>query len=141
MLVYATADDLEAWNKNLDVSSVDVDALLRSASMRVADAIGGDYYATDDTGLATDSGVLQALSDATCAQVTAWVLLKVDPAAGGVSTNGLATSVGIGSARKTYADGANVAATRAASLVGLVPEALQILRNAGLASTRLWGYG
>lgn len=141
MLIFATTDDLSLWNTGVDWSCAgDLSALLRSASLMVAKAAAGACYDVDDTGLPTDTGLLQALNDATCAQVTAWVVGNVDPAGAGI-TAGVKSSVAIGSASITYADAQSAATSRAASLTSLVEEAYDILRTAGLASTRVWSYG
>lgn len=140
MIIYATADDLATWSETLD-DDCDPTAALRSASLRVAEAIAGDYYTTDDTGLPTDPVALQALNDATCCHALALLTLKIDPNTGGAATTGVVTSVGIGSARKTFADATQAAAARACAAGQLVPDALLILRQAGMATTRVWSYG
>ena len=81
MLIYATSDAYEAWKQ--DDAPDNIDLLLRSASLLVRRATAGDYYDADvTTGMPTNTTLLQAFSDATCAQVAAWVALGIDPAAG-----------------------------------------------------------
>lgn len=144
MIVYATVDDLAAWaaGSTIDPACGDSVGALRSASIDVADAIAGDYYATDTGGLPTDTVALQAVKDATCAQALARLSLKISSDVGGVVTTGTLTGVGIGTARKQFADATAAAAARSAVAGGqLVPDALRILRRAGLASTVVWSLG
>lgn len=119
-----------------------VNALLRSCTRLVLDAVSGSYYDADPiTGLATDADTAKALSDATCAQAAAWDALGINPLTGGVLVAGVKTSKGIGSARVSYGDVAQAAAARAAAATGLVPDAYLILQNAELIGTEPWTYG
>lgn len=143
MLVYATTDDLTSWaaGSAVDTESAAATGALRTASLRVSEAIAGDFYDADGTGLPTNATILQAVKDATCAHALAVLSLDISTDAGGAVTAGAVTSVGIGSARKTYADATAAAAARAAAAGRLVPDALSILRIAGLGTTRTWSYG
>lgn len=140
MLVYATTEDFGQWIAG-DVPANAV-ALLRSASMIITDELSNTYYATDDTGLPTDTATLQAFRDATCAQAASWIALKIDPLAGGVVTSsGIATSKALDGASITYSDSAAASAARSAATNALCPQAVTILRQAGLLNTRVWTYG
>lgn len=139
MLVYASTDDLAAWIGG--DAPVNAAGLLRSASLAVREATSLAFYATDSTGLPTDTTLLQAMNDAACCQA-AWLNAEgVDPNLGGTLAAGVETSVGIGSARITYADGAEAAAAKQRALTGLCPDAQRILRNAGLTPTAPWIVG
>lgn len=79
LIVYATTQDLAAW---VDTEPDNVDALLRSASLRVARACNVSPYDTP-----ADSAVIP-LRDATCAQVASWAALDIDPAKSGTDLPG-----------------------------------------------------
>lgn len=152
MLIFATADDLAAWLPSTVSMPDDPNSLLRSASLLIAEATNTSYYDTvnqDDPtnlnvivdSLPSDPTILQAFNDATCAQATAWLVLGINPATGGVIVSATKTSVGIGSGRITYADAAAAASARAESLTTLVPEAERVLRAVGLITSHAWSYG
>ncbi|WP_280466066.1 hypothetical protein [Nocardia brasiliensis] len=108
---------------------------IRYASQLVRKATRLDLYEVDPAGLPLDLDVAEAFRDATCAQVAMWFGAGIDPAAGtaGRTIGILSQSADGGSV--TYADSVSAEEVMA-SLTGLVPVALDILRNAGLASTR-----
>jgi hypothetical protein len=141
MLVYATSADYAAWTGTS--APAGLTSKLRSASLAVREATELDFFATDTTGLPTDAAILQAFNDATCCQAAALVALALDPNAGGAVTPSVKESKSIGTARITYAqaDAANAAAAKAQAATGLVPDALRILRDAGLARTAPWVVG
>lgn len=121
--------------------------LLRSCTAMVYDATKLSIYATDtSTGLPSDPTILQCMQDATCIQAAAWMALKIDPLAGGVSTVKVVTSKKIGSGAITYSN-AGADATAAAQLAAttqLVPDAVKKLRQQNLIShwpSREYGYG
>jgi hypothetical protein len=88
----------------------------------------------------TDADQLQALADAACAQVTTWISLGIDPAAGqaGVALPASAKKVGSASISRTQTAAQVQARMNAADT--LCDQAILILRGAGLLSTRVWTY-
>lgn len=145
MIVHATAEQLaaEPWN----LTPTNATALLRSASLLVDRALLAAVYDTDSAGAPTDSGVSQALTEATCAQVATWVALGIDPVAGPAgATAGQVVSKTIGSARIEYDRGTSTGqsatgSARQAAANTLTDDAVQILATAGLLTTRVWTYG
>lgn len=99
--------------------------LLRSASLRVAEACYRNPYADVPTG-----GDAEALRDATCAQATVWITSGIDPADVAVSEAALKSST-ILDGRVEY-DTTAQANARAAAVEGLSPDAVAILTAAGL---------
>lgn len=119
-----------------------ITALLRSASRLVRRDTVTAVYDVDTAGNATNSVVIDALRDATCAQAAAWDDQKINPLAGGVVVaNPVATSKSLDGASITYAGAQQAAAVRAAIADCLVPEAVDILTAAGLTSGRPLTYG
>ncbi len=139
MLIYATPADLSTWT-GAD-APVNVVGLLRTASLAVREGTELCFYDTDSSGMPTDAALLQAFNDATCCQAAYLSAEAVDPNRGGVIDTGIETSVGIGSARITYADAQATVAAKQAALGGLCPDAARILRNAGLYATAPWIVG
>lgn len=137
-LIYATSADLATWTGA--AAPANAAQLLRSASLLVREATACDFYATDTTGLPTDTAVLAAFNDATCAHAALWAALKVDPLAGAAQVR-IQASKGIGTARISYADAQAAADAAADSLRNLCPEARRILRDAQLGSTAAWRIG
>lgn len=143
---YATPDDLTTYaasvGANVACSADKAAGWLTAASRLVRRATANAWYDVDTNGYPTDAVKLQAMNDATCAQALAWATLDVNASAGGVATSSKAvTSVGIGSARKNFSDAQAVADARAATTTDLVPDAVEILREACLITTRAWSYG
>lgn len=126
MLVYATIDDLTAWDDALD-QPADVARYLRNASLLVAAAVYEDPYNEATTTNA-------AKTDATCAQVEAWVRSSTDPSALGITDETAVQSKTLQSGGVTYSTStAMLVAQERAKLAGqLCPEALAILRAAQL---------
>ncbi|NUO58993.1 MAG: hypothetical protein HOV78_20220 [Hamadaea sp.] len=135
MLVYATATDLADWTGSAAPSNAV--QLLRTASGLVADATVTAWYATDASGMPTTSYVVDAMRDATCAHAAAMAAAKVDPLAAGANTARTASRKKVGTAEVEYADAAQAAAARAALVDTLCPDAVRILRAAGLTSSVL----
>lgn len=135
MLTYAAPDDLmDGWLDEQPDEAVAVRAI-RFASQLVRKATRCDHYEVDPAGLPTEPDVIEAMRDATCAHAAMWIEADINPAAGTVGrTIGIASQTADGGS-VTYADSVS-ADEIAASLKALVPPALDILRNAGLASTR-----
>lgn len=144
MLVYAKPLDYLAWTGSED-SPTNIVGLLRSASLLVTEETITAFYDVDDTGLPTDTSVLQAFSDATCAQAALWVTLGVDPNLNGVDISTPVKSSKIGTAEIQYdtqlvSSPAALASVQAV-ISGLCEDAQRILRQAGLLGTRVWTYG
>lgn len=141
MPVYATSADYTTWTGTTPPANVA--AYLRKASNQVREATKLDFYAVDSNNLPTDATKLQAFNDATCCQAAALITLGVDPLAGGSIVASVKESKSIGSARITYAqdDARAAAAAKKQAAEGLVPDALQILRQAQLAKNAAWVVG
>lgn len=144
MIVHATEAQLATWTGTAAPANAAV--LLRSASLLVDRALIGAIYSTDTDGVATDATVLEALSDATCTQAATWAALGIDPTAGPAgATAGQVVRKSIGSATVEYDKGTTsrsaAGTARADAAVTLTDDALQILANAGLLTTRVWTYG
>jgi len=144
VLIYATSSDYSTWS-GVDTSPANVDQLLRSASLLIAEATSTARYVVDDTGLPTDTILVGALRDATCAQVVAWVAAGVDPTAAGLQTASIVRGKGIGSARLEYDTSlsASVTAFQARQQIAseLCDEAIRILQPHRLLTTRPWTWG
>lgn len=141
MPVYATPTDYAAWTGAPAPSNLA--PYLRKASSQVREATKLDFYAVDSNGLPTDATKLQAFNDATCCQAAALIELGVNPLAGGAVEASVKESKSIGLARITYAaaDAQAAAAAKKQAAEGLVPDALQILRQAQLAKNAAWIVG
>ena len=140
MTPYASTDDLAAW-LGADAPA-NATLLLRTASYAVREATETAYYAADPvTGLPTATATLAAFRDATCAQAAALHAIDIDPTAGGALEVGVQTSIGIGSARITYADAAEAVAAKQQILGGLCLEAARILRQANIVLGVPWVVG
>ena len=142
-LVYAAPGDLAAWTGS--AAPANATQLLRSASLLVRDATASAFYAADATGLPTDPGTLQAFKDATTAQAAFWAANGIDPAAGALPSAGVLRGKKIGSASLDYDTSATVSAAvlqaRLDSVESLVPEAVRILRGAGVNTYGPWIVG
>ncbi|WP_076260867.1 hypothetical protein [Intrasporangium flavum] len=135
MPTYATPDDLAAWTgASAPANAVQ---LLRTASGLVAEATITAWYATDSAGLPTATATLDAFRDATCAHAAAMAAAKVDPAAGAAVGAGAAVRKKVGTAEVEYAGAADAASARARLVDVLCPEAIRILRAAGLTPSVL----
>ncbi|MGI5350213.1 hypothetical protein ACQEU8_36580 [Streptomyces sp. CA-250714] len=126
--VYATPEQLSAWTGQ--PAPPGAERLLARASEDVDDALLAALYATDAAGMPTHPDTVQALADATCAQVEYQLATGDD----GTGAAGRWDSVSIGpvslSGRK---DGPT-----AAGDVGLAPRAHRALRRAGLLPGVIW---
>lgn len=142
ILLFATAAQLTAWPGYTNPANVSVDALLRAASLRVAEATKTAFYDVDSLGAPTDADLIDAMRDATCAQAAALAANRIDPAGGVAGASGAVQASSIGSASVQYAVASNAGSTRQALLTTLTDEAAMILRNAGLlggAPGLAWG--
>lgn len=138
--IYADPAAWLAWSGQADAPA-DFVQLLRTASRKVRNATALWRYQADPvTWLPTDTSLLQAMSDATCAQISAMIALEVDPDAGSTLDGAVEASVGLGSARITYQGSEAVAEARRATIEGLCPDSLQILRDASQLSA-VWMFG
>lgn len=120
--VYATPEQLTAWTGQ--PPPPDADRLLMRASEDVDDALAAALYDVDrTTGMPTDPNVIQALTDATCAQVEHWQATGSD----GTGADAMWDNVSIG--------GVSLSGRRHASAgpeVALAPRAYRALKRAGL---------
>lgn len=136
MLIYATAQDLAAWTG--DTAPSNADLLLRSASILVRDATKAALYDVDASGKPSDTDVLEAFTDATCAQAAMWDAADIDPAEGGVGVAApTVTRKSMGGRSVEYSDlsgSVTVQQDRAKAARTLCDEALAILASAGLLS-------
>ena len=135
MLVYATVGDLEAWLQ--DTAPPNAAGLLRSASVLVTAACRNDLYNTLPSGLPSDENLADAMRDACCEQINAWVLAGIDPATAGTDTSapGVVKSEIDGARVEFDPTGIEEATRNRLRLVSaLSGSAYEILRQAGLAS-------
>lgn len=132
ILAYATAADLAAWTGATAPSNATT--LLRTASLIVRRVTRTAVYATDTTGLPTDTDTIDAFRDATCAQAAAMDANGVDPLAGQAGASQEVASTSIGSASVSFVAGSGSAA--AALLSDLCAEAAMILGEAGLLNNQ-----
>lgn len=121
---YATTSDLSGWLPDGTAMPDNATALLRSATIRMANACNRSPY---DTPTSTDAG---PLADATCAQAASWVALSMNPAAQGLDIAPVKQSK-IFTGDVTY-DTTGQAEARQTAAADLCPEACEILRAAGL---------
>lgn len=126
--IYADATALAAWTGTAAPSNAT--PLLRAASILVRDATMSAFYATDSGHLPTDPDTLAAFRDAACAHAAALAAAGIDPAAAGTQAG--ISSTAIGSAKIDYAGADAVAAARLDLSRNLCPQALSLLRAAGM---------
>lgn len=130
LTVYATTDQLDAWLAGTDVCvPANAARQLRSATFIIARAINESPY---DPSVVVD----EVRQDATCAQVTAWIVAGIDPSSGGLSNTAPVKSKSNDGASIDYDTSlsASVTAFQARQTIanGLAPEAAAILFDAGL---------
>ncbi|CAL9480234.1 hypothetical protein [Streptomyces sp. enrichment culture] len=126
--VYATPEQLSAWTGQ--PAPADAERLLARASEDVDDALLTACYATDAAGMPTDPAIVQALADATCAQVE-YQLATGDDGTGAAARWG-AVSIGPVSLSDRRDDG------QSTDDVDLAPRAHRALRRAGLLPGVIW---
>lgn len=137
MRIHADSDALTEW---LGAPAPDnASQLLRAASSLVTDATTTSLYPVDDDGVATDSDVLQALSDATCAHAAQMSRAGIDPLAGEAGLPAEIASKALGPANFSYATAAQVASAKASLLTDLCSQARLILSEAGLLNNDIAG--
>lgn len=132
--VYATQEQYRAWSG--DETATVSDALLTRASMQVDLILRGAVYDVNDQSMPTNVDVIQALQDATCAQIQWWDELGDTTGAGAASQF---QSAALGSA--SYTKGYSSAGSNAGNGSGLSPTAFQILEVAGLLPFGVWVCG
>ncbi|MFE7017560.1 hypothetical protein ACFVAQ_45075 [Streptomyces sp. NPDC057651] len=127
-MAYATAAQLAAWMGQ--AAPADADRLLTRASEDIDDALLTALYRVDDEGKPTDPDIVEALADATCAQV------EYQQASGddGTGAAGRWDSVSIGPVSMS---GRSDTAHGPAGL-DLAPRALRRLHRAGLLPGVIW---
>lgn len=140
MLVYATTGDLSAYPGAPNPLPANADRLLRRASLMIADQTSGSWYTTDSTGLPTDAATLQALKEACCAQVCTWIALGIDPTAGAAGVKSQAVNKKVGSASVTRTQTAAQQQALLDAVNQLCDEAVLLLRQQSLLSTRVWSW-
>lgn len=126
--VYATPEQLAAWTGQ--PAPVDAERLLARASGDIDAALLCAFYRTDAAGMPTDPHVVQALADATCAQVE-YQLATGDDGTGAAGRWG---SVSIG----PVSLGDRRDSPQAAGDVDLAPRAHRALAGAGLLPGVIW---
>jgi len=140
VILYATLQDLVAWNPQLGPANGT--SLIRQASVMVRDATRTAVYSVDLDGHPIDPKIKTAFTEAVCAQVEMWDAAGIDPASAGVGVTApalVATSRTLNgrSESKSYADlstSVTVQQARAAATQQLCLQAWQILSQAGLTS-------
>lgn len=126
--IYATLAEYRDW---LDDQTVDVsDALFARASEIIDEALIGAVYAVDTvTQKPTDTAELEAVRDATCAQVQ-WLLANGDTT--GTGSDATYKTVSIGSVSLGERTNAVASSVTTVSGVPLAPGVVRVLRVAGL---------
>lgn len=140
MLLYADETDLLAWGMTeLPDNAI---SLIRQASILVGRATSAAIYDVDGAGKPSDPDLVQALRDATCAQVEMWDAADINPVAAGVGKT--APSViqkSLGGRSVQYADPSSsvtVVQARAEAATKLCDISIGILAAAGLLGGQPW---
>lgn len=133
MLVYANRDALEAWTG--EPAPDNWEQLIRRASVMVGVATRAARYEVTPAGLPADDDQAEAMRDAVCAQVNAWIIAGVDPL--GESLSAKVTASTIDGASVTL-DVASEAADRQRIASTLCSDAWDILQLAGLLGGVPW---
>ncbi len=131
MRIYATTEDLTAWISPVAVPT-NAAGLLRSASGLIRSETKTAVYATGTDGYPTDTALIAAFMEATCAQAKFWTDHKIDPSLGAAGVAPLAASKSIGGASIQYSTYVSTAEARANAAGVLGPDAWYILADAGL---------
>lgn len=136
-IIYATKADLVEWlDETPDADDNLLARMLRQASIMVGRACRNDLYDVDPTGKPTDLGYLQAMCDATSAQVEVWLSLGIDPAGGLAAMDPQMASSSVDGASVSFDVSTSVRAKiRAAE--ALSPSSYSLLTAAGLASAEV----
>lgn len=129
----ATSADLAAWTGQ--AAPANADALLRACTRLVLEQTRTASYDSDPTtGLPTDPNITAALKDATCIQAAGWIVLNIDPLAGGINTGGVKKSTKLLSGSIELAGAEQTAAAKVYAVANLVPDAVRRLRQQNLLS-------
>jgi hypothetical protein len=138
--VYATTEQLETFLGYGEEDTLPAKAgrwlVLASTLVRAATVTA--VYDVDEDGAPTDTDVADAFANATCAQVSAWIDLGVDPTAGRAAVTGSAASSGIGTAKVEFTKRAGADDDLVATVDNLVPEAMTYLGDLEHVVT-VWG--
>ncbi|WP_068059385.1 hypothetical protein [Nocardia xishanensis] len=136
MLTYAVPDDLaDGWIIGDLPDDATANVLIRYASQLVRKATRLDLYEVDPAGLPTEPDVIEAMRDATCVHVAMWHTAGINPAGGAVGREVAIKSQTADGGSTTYMDAPSAEEIQR-SLEYLCAAGIDILRNAGLASTR-----
>lgn len=144
MLIYATRADYADWlsvdPETLTDPKIDLRLRYASAMMRRA-SVASRYRHDKDTGLPTDTHVIQAFRDATCAQAEAWTAQGLDPAEGVTQIRGQLVRKQMNGSEMQWANDTKglVFDEQLKALSTLAPLAAQIMREAGLLSRSVRG--
>lgn len=122
--VYATQNDYRAWAEKPD--AVVSGAVLARASLAIDNALIGARYAHDAAEMPTEPKIIEAMRDATCAQVQ-WYDETGDTTGSGAADRFQSASIGSAG----YTRGYTGAGSAAGSGTGLAPTAAEILKVAG----------
>lgn len=135
MLLFASADDVERFAGMANPPGVNVEKLLRRASGMVQHAVRFARFEVAPSGLPSDPDVMDAMRDATCAQVDYWIVNDIDPTDAGTtavvsktSLDGASLDYDVAGARAAHETAANIMCT----------ESHMILANAGLIGGAVW---
>lgn len=133
MPVYATSSDLDAYATTEGVTvPAGAAGKLRSASRLIRHETKTARYTADTAGLPTDTALLAAFRDATCAQALYWAGLGIDPVKGAAGVRPIAAQKSIGGTSIGYQVYASTAEANANAASVLGPDAWYILDDAGL---------
>ena len=125
VLVYATANDAEF--DNLDVDAATITRRITTASALVRKATRSAYYDTTPTGAPSDEDVAEGFRQATVTQVLAWDQLGVDPSTGPAAITGQKQSQSLLGGSVTYAIRPGADQDKVDTITTLVPAAAAIL--------------
>ena len=128
--VYATPEQLTEWTGR--PAPADAERLLKRASEDIDAALVAAVYATDAAGMPTDPAVVQALADATCAQIE----FQQETGDTGTGAAGRWGSVSLGPV--SLSDRKDTPGGGGGGDVDLAPRAHRALRAAGLLPGVIW---
>lgn len=135
MLVFADEYDVERFAGVSNPANTNMEKLLRRASGMVQHAVRFARFEVAPSGLPSDPDVMDAMRDATCAQVDYWIVNDVDPTDAGTTAQVSKTSLD-GASLDYDAAGARAAHETAANI--MCTESHMILANAGLIGGAVW---
>lgn len=136
-LIYATLDDVKGQAPTGlfdEVEDATLTRLLRLASAAVGKATRAAIYDTDPNGMPSDLDKREAMRDATCCQIMAWVEAGVhgDILTSGATSKATVASSSINGASVSFDDTQGQAARSHLLGGGMGTEAALILEDAGL---------